>query len=99
MKMKKILTIAAFIFATQVQAAGYQSSPYTYNNSANSYENSSYNYKNSPHNYENSQYNYNSNNSIYDNSGNRSGYSVEKQDGGVNHFNNSGYRYGYEPAR
>ena len=97
--MKKILIITALIFASQVHAQGYESSPYNYKNSANNYENSSYNYKNSPHNYENSQHNYNSTNGIYDSAGNRSGYSVEKQDGGRNYYNNSGYRFGYEPAK
>ena len=96
--MKHILTITVLIFASQVHSQGYESSPYNYKNSANNYENSSYNYKNSPNNYENSQFNYNSNNGIYDNAGNRTGYSVEKQDGGVNLYNNNGYRYGYKPA-
>ena len=71
--MKKILAITTFVFATQLQAAGSQASPYSYDNSSNSYDNSSYNYKNSPYNYNNSQYNYNSTNGVYDICVNRNG--------------------------
>ena len=73
--------------------------PNNFNNSQNNFDNSPYNFKNSPNNFNNSPYNFNSNNGIYDDRGNRMGYGVRRQDGGINYFNDDGNRMGYQPSR
>ena len=51
-----------------------------------------------PQNWQNSGDNYNSANGIYDRSGNRTGYSVPTENGGINYFNSDGSRRGYQPG-
>ena len=75
-----------------------EDSPYTI-------ENSEYNLNNSPHSIRNSEYNLNNSrysggsNKIRDNDGEVIGYSVERDDGGVNYFGYDGEgRIGYSPA-
>jgi hypothetical protein len=75
-----------------------EDSPYTIENSEHALQNSPYLMKNSQYHPNNSRYGGGSN-KIRDNTGNVIGYSVERDDGGVNYF---GYgdegRIGYQPA-
>ena len=75
----------------------WQNSPDNWQNSSQNWQNSSDNWKNSPQNWENSGNNYNNANGIYDRNGNRIGYSVPSENGGMNYFNNDGSRRAYAP--
>jgi hypothetical protein len=77
----------------------WQNSPDNWQNSSQNWQNSSQNWRNSPQNWQNSGDNYNSANGIYDRSGNRTGYSVPTENGGINYFNNDGSRRGYQPGQ
>lgn len=101
--MKKALLVLgmAVLPIHQVHAGdygGYDSSPFNYDNSEYNFENSPYNYKNSPYNHENSRYNQNATNGIYNEDGERIGYGVRREDGGINFYNNDGDRVGYQPG-
>jgi hypothetical protein len=76
----------------------WQNSPDNWQNNSQNWQNSSQNWQNSPQNWQNSGDNYYSTNGIYDSSGNRTGYSVPTENGGINYFNNDGSRRGYQPG-
>src|SRR5579863_3587626 len=67
-------------------------------NSPQNWQNSPDNWQNNSQNWQNSGDNYYSTNGIYDSSGNRTGYSVPTENGGINYFNNDGSRRGYQPG-
>ncbi len=95
--MKTPFTLFILMISFSAVAEDYNSSPNNYENSTNNYENSSSNYKNSPNNYDNSPNKYGNDRIIRDNEGNATGYSVPKDDGGVNFYNSNGDRTGYLP--
>ena len=76
----------------------WRNSPDNWQNNSQNWQNSSQNWQNSPQNWQNSGDNYYSTNGIYDSSGNRTGYSVPTENGGINYFNNDGSRRGYQPG-
>ncbi len=97
--MKTLLLLTALIAGSAFAGEGsWNDSPSNWNNNDANWANSSSNWNNNPSNWQNSSSNFNSTNGIYDNSGNRTGYSVDKPDGGTNYYTNEGYRYGYHSA-
>lgn len=99
--MKKIIGIVlVFIFATPLFAqTDWESSPNNWDNSESNWENSSSNWENSPNNWDNSTSKWGNERIIRDEDGNATGYAVPKKDGGVNYFDLSGNREGYQPAK
>jgi len=100
--MKSLAILFTFLLLSSGAAfaqTAWDSSPYNHKNSPFNYENSPFNYNNSPFNYENSPFNTNSDRIIRDNQGNTTGYAVPRKDGGVNYFDLSGNRKGYNPGQ
>lgn len=96
--MKTTIAIMLLLLASSAFAGNWESSPSNWKNSSSNWDNSSSNWKNSPSNFNNSSSNYNSNNGTYDTSGNRTGYAVQRSDGGTNFFSSNGHRVGYVPS-
>jgi hypothetical protein len=93
------LALSCLLLTSETGSAdvtNWDNNPMNYENSEMNYENSPLNYNNSPMNYQNNPMNYNSNRIIRDNSGHAMGYEVPKPDGGVNYFDLSGHRKGYQ---
>jgi len=79
-------------------ATGFHDKPYSIDNSQYNLKHSPYSIRNSEFNLRNSRYSH-GNNIIRDNSGRAIGYSVPREDGGVNFFGYDGAgRIGYIPA-
>jgi hypothetical protein len=75
----------------------WRNNPNNWQNSSSNWQNTSQDWRNSPQNWANSAQNYNNANGIYDRNGNRIGYAVPRADGsGINYFDNSGRRTGYQ---
>lgn len=74
----------------------WENSPLNFDNSEMNYENSSLNFNNSPINFQNNPMNFNSDRIVRDNGGDAIGYAVPKRDGGVNYFDLTGNRMGYQ---
>ena len=93
------LALSGFLLAPKTGSAdvtNWNNNPMNFENSEMNFENSPMNYNNSPMNYQNNPMNYNSDRIIRDNSGHAMGYEVPKPDGGVNYFDLSGQRKGYQ---
>jgi hypothetical protein len=75
----------------------WKNNPNNWQNSSANFQNTPQDWRNSPQNWENSAQNYNNKNGIYDRNGNRIGHAVPRADGsGMNFFDNSGRRLGYQ---
>ena len=95
------LLIATITTGSQLVLADvtdFNNSPNNFENSPNNFENSPNNFANSPLNFENNTNRVNNSRVIRDNEGNATGYAVPKSNGGVNYFDSSGHRTGYQPA-
>ena len=73
----------------------WEDSPNNWDNSINNWDNSPNNWENSPNNWENNPNNWDSDRVIRDNSGNPTGYTVPKYNGGTNIYDLDGNRKGY----
>ena len=88
--------ISIFIFTSIFAGVtSWEDSPYNWDNSEHNWDNSPNNWKNSPNNWENNPNNLNSDRIIRDNSGNPTGYTVPKPNGGANIYDLDGNREGY----
>ena len=94
----KFILLICLIFPTRYIFSGnsWESSPNNWNNSPNNWENSPSNWNNSPNNWENSPNNMDSDRIIRNESGEPTGFSVPKSDGGINYFDLDGNRTGYQ---
>ena len=89
-------SLITFSQSGSADVTNWDNNPMNFENSEMNFENSPMNYNNSPMNYQNNPMNYNSDRIIRDNSGHAMGYEVPKPDGGVNYFDLSGHRKGYQ---
>ena len=87
--MKKLMLVVAIISSSAF--AGVTS----WEDSPNNWENSEHNWDNSSNNWENNPNNWDSDRVIRDNSGNPTGYTVPKSNGGTNIYDLDGNREGY----
>ena len=90
-----MLVVAIISSSAFAGVTSWEDSPNNWDNSINNWDNSPNNWENSPNNWENNPNNWDSDRVIRDNSGNPTGYTVPKSNGGINIYDLDGNRKGY----
>ena len=103
--MRRFILATALFFCCTLISVGtalgqdWNSNPSNWKNHPSNWDNNPNNWKNHPSNWDNNPNRWGNDRIVRDNQGNPQGYTVPRNDGGLNIFDFQGNRQGYAPGR